>query len=105
MNPYHDYGVYDAITFPTRCKICRRKVFYYSNDCGSRVFFDKLGPPWPKHDCEYQDMLDSLKWYAENWRESGLTLNKAARRMSQISQGILSPAQCKAELLRAIKKN
>ncbi|HTN00570.1 MAG TPA: hypothetical protein VL132_01770 [Planctomycetaceae bacterium] len=26
-------------------------MFYYQNEHGSRVFFDELGPPWPKHPC------------------------------------------------------
>jgi hypothetical protein len=26
-------------------------VFFYQNSFGSRVFFDELGPPWPKHPC------------------------------------------------------
>jgi hypothetical protein len=26
-------------------------VFYYCNEHGSSVFFDSLGPPWPKHPC------------------------------------------------------
>jgi hypothetical protein len=26
-------------------------VFYYCNEHGSSVFFDQLGPPWPKHPC------------------------------------------------------
>jgi hypothetical protein len=26
-------------------------VFFYQNENGSRVFFDELGPPWPKHSC------------------------------------------------------
>ena len=26
-------------------------MFYYENKHGSRVFFDDLGPPWPKHPC------------------------------------------------------
>ncbi|MGI5524925.1 hypothetical protein ACQEUX_28875 [Micromonospora sp. CA-259024] len=26
-------------------------VFFYSNEHGSRVFFDEVGPPWPKHPC------------------------------------------------------
>ena len=33
------------------CPICGRSVFFYSNSNGSRVFFDELGPPWPKHPC------------------------------------------------------
>lgn len=34
-----------------RCPVCSAPVFYYENDSGSRVFFDDLGPPWPKHPC------------------------------------------------------
>lgn len=34
-----------------RCPICNARVFFYQNDFGSRVYFDALGPPWPKHPC------------------------------------------------------
>ena len=40
-----------ARTYPTRCQYCRAEVFYFSCNCGSKVFFDKLGWPWPVHDC------------------------------------------------------
>lgn len=33
------------------CPVCGQQVFYYSNGHGSRVFFDELGKPWPKHPC------------------------------------------------------
>ena len=33
------------------CPVCKASVFFYSNANGSRVFFDQLGPPWPKHPC------------------------------------------------------
>ena len=33
------------------CPVCGKSVFYYQNEHGSRVFFDELGPPWPKHPC------------------------------------------------------
>ena len=39
-------------TFPTNCPTCRAKVYYFSCDCGSRVFFDDLGGSWPRHDCD-----------------------------------------------------
>ena len=38
-------------TFPMKCPRCGAGVFYFSCDCGSRVFFDELGEPWPVHDC------------------------------------------------------
>jgi hypothetical protein len=35
----------------TRCPVCGDAVYFYANEHGSRVFFDHLGPPWPKHPC------------------------------------------------------
>lgn len=34
-----------------RCPVCGAPVFFYTNASGSRVYFDDLGPPWPKHPC------------------------------------------------------
>ena len=34
-----------------RCPVCGDAVFFYANQFGSRVYFDDLGPPWPKHPC------------------------------------------------------
>lgn len=39
-----------TFTRPTRCGVCGGDCFYYQNEHGSKVFFDELGPPWPKHD-------------------------------------------------------
>jgi hypothetical protein len=33
------------------CPVCGDRVFFYQNGNGSRVFFDNLGWPWPKHHC------------------------------------------------------
>jgi hypothetical protein len=35
--------------------VCGDPVFYFQNEFGSRVFFDNLGPPWPKHGCTNND--------------------------------------------------
>src|SRR5688572_18159931 len=32
-----------------RCPVCDAPVFFYQSPYGGRVFFDELGPPWPKH--------------------------------------------------------
>lgn len=39
------------------CPVCGARVFFYQNEHGSRVFFDELGPPWPKHPCTDQENL------------------------------------------------
>lgn len=33
------------------CPVCGAFVYFYSNEYGSRVYFDEIGPPWPKHPC------------------------------------------------------
>jgi hypothetical protein len=33
------------------CPVCGVRVFFYQAPDGGRVFFDELGPPWPKHPC------------------------------------------------------
>lgn len=33
------------------CPVCGAAVYFYSNEHGSRVYFDEMGPPWPKHPC------------------------------------------------------
>lgn len=38
-------------TWPTTCRTCHADVFYFSCDCGSKVFFEALGHPWPLHRC------------------------------------------------------
>jgi hypothetical protein len=41
-----------SFTIPNAsCPVCGESVFYYCNNYGSSVFFDELGPPWPKHPC------------------------------------------------------
>lgn len=33
------------------CPVCDEPVFYYRSPFNGRVFFDRLGKPWPKHPC------------------------------------------------------
>ena len=45
-------------TYRTNCPTCNRSVFYFSCDCGCRVFFNKLGQPWPIHSCHSSPSSD-----------------------------------------------
>lgn len=52
--PYflRQFDTYDSFVNPNaKCPVCRATVFYYESPFGGRVFFDELGPPWPKHGC------------------------------------------------------
>lgn len=43
---------FDSYVNPNaRCPVCSASVFFYQSPSGGRVFFDELGPPWPKHPC------------------------------------------------------
>lgn len=68
-----------------KCPVCSKPVFYYQNKHGSKVFFDSLGHPWPKHPCtiskkdEQQTGFASSKWvikYLEEVEKSELFKNK-----------------------------
>lgn len=54
----HKYSVFSrVVSFRSyvnpnaTCPICGASVFFYQSPYGGRVFFDELGPPWPKHPC------------------------------------------------------
>lgn len=38
------------------CPVCGAAVFFYQSPDDGRVFFDELGPPWPKHACTDQGL-------------------------------------------------
>lgn len=40
-----------ARTVPMQCRYCGQQVFYFYCNCGSKVFFNALGDPWPRHLC------------------------------------------------------
>lgn len=67
-----------------KCPVCGAAVFFYQSPTGGRVFFDDLGPPWPKHPCtdslqgrSHKLMLNSspipnggkqgVQWIKEGW--------------------------------------
>lgn len=40
--------------------MCDARVYYYQSDSGGRVYFDELGPPWPRHPCTDQQLASPL---------------------------------------------
>lgn len=55
------------------CPVCGVRVFFYQSPYGGRVFFDALGPPWPKHPCtstfspERGGASRSVSWHQGGW--------------------------------------
>lgn len=46
------FSSFESYTNPNAaCPVCGEQVFFYRSPNGGAVFFDELGPPWPKHPC------------------------------------------------------
>lgn len=46
------FSTYESFTIPNaRCPFCPARVFFYQSPYGGKVYFDRLGVPWPKHPC------------------------------------------------------
>ena len=73
---------YESYVNPNaHCPVCHERVFFYQSEDGGRVFFDDLGPPWPKHPCTDNSVRYKItmimtkeaftnkqyKWQKEGW--------------------------------------
>ena len=97
------YGIYQHFQDPISyvnpnaiCPVCRAPVYFYASPHGGRVFFDDLGPPWPKHGCTSTSRLvftsditfqfskpnTQPKWQIEGW--SPLIIHAITRWDSEI---------------------
>lgn len=62
----------DAETRLTQCPKCGQIVFFHRSENGGTVFFDELGPPWPKHKCfNHGDTRNPRHRYGSRYREVG----------------------------------
>ncbi len=92
-------GRLDSFTNPNAsCPVCGASVFFYRSPDGGRVFFDELGPPWPKHPCT--DNLERVPlrsesvsdrrygWQEESWSPVvGFELRKVRSNVYEIVSG------------------
>ena len=40
-----------SLIFPVLCRHCERLIYLFANPDGGFAIFDRLGKPWPKHQC------------------------------------------------------
>lgn len=56
------------------CPVCGALVYFWSNGIGSRVYFDEMGPPWPRHPCtDIRQLRASPAWSAPVWKKQSPT--------------------------------
>lgn len=52
-----------------KCPVCGIAVYFYKSPYGGRVFFDELGPPWPKHACTSSaPAISHDRWVRQGWK-------------------------------------
>jgi len=84
--------------WPTRCPSCGSHVFFFMCDCGSKVFFDERGAPWPLHDCD-TSWTRTLKRTTDKTGKitvelgPGITVSRPTSDSFGIEVGILSRAR------------
>lgn len=50
-----------TLAFKTACPACNEIVWFFSCTCGSKVYFDDLGAPWPLHSCKARRIIDTIE--------------------------------------------
>lgn len=95
-------GSVSSVTIPNaQCPVCGEAVFYYCNEYGSSVYFDELGPTWPKHPCtDHASIIHPIarsvnvvtsysrapRWSSEGWHLSTINyVNSIDRYVREIS--------------------
>lgn len=83
-----DRGMTSAYVVPNaRCPVCGESVFFYANEHGSRVYFDELGDPWPKHPC--MDFPDACGREVEyDWPEPRMRPGRDAAQVSLLRRSV-----------------
>lgn len=92
MYAVHGY-LCNSKTFPLNCKDCGDRIFFFQCDCGCRVLFDDLGPPWPQHRCgddllapthnpSDADIYRAMQGVTESVRSKGYDLLPGMKRFS-----------------------
>jgi hypothetical protein len=77
---------YESFVNPNaHCPVCGASVYFYQSPYGGRVFFDDLGPPWPKHPCtdngaalrarvrSISSPVPSAQWVRDGWHPVMIT--------------------------------
>lgn len=56
------------------CPVCGQGVYFIQAENGGRVYFDELGPPWPKHFCTENSGIrnpahaETNRWDRQGWQ-------------------------------------
>lgn len=76
------------------CPVCGAAVYFYESPYGGKIFFDELGPPWPKHPCTYhgtlKDTNEDILWHKSGWNSLttvSIDISQADKRLYSMKGG------------------
>ena len=76
----------------SNCPVCGASVYFYQSPYGGRVFFDALGPPWPKHPCTstFSSLRGSanrpIPWHQDGWHSlANVEIHKSGQKVDRYS--------------------
>lgn len=84
-----------------RCPICGASVYFYKSPFGGKVYFERLGPPWPKHPCTSGSAISKKThafpaWQEDSWlplTHATIREESAVRQIYSIS-GVVTNREC-----------
>ena len=85
---------FDSYVNPNaRCPVCGASVFFYQSGAGGRVYFDELGPPWPKHTCTDTGGIGRTGNSIKSMVSLGTYLNATRAKSTRLDPNKWSPLQ------------
>lgn len=80
-----DFSNNNSYVIPNaRCPECGDLVFFLKLKNGGRVFFDEIGPPWPKHPCT--DYLQNKKYDSHNFYRGSVSINYSTKKEKVVKE-------------------
>ena len=71
-----------TLVYPVKCRGCDRGIYILEcSPCGSMVRFNRLGWPWPKHNCRRR-YADEYSMSIENMRARGERMSLLVRKVN-----------------------
>jgi len=77
------------------CPVCGDEVYFYKSENGGRVFFDELGPPWPKHPCTDTSLGDVERFPLKNEERINFEFQKQIGTSNDYQKKKLEPISLK----------
>lgn len=87
------------------CPVCGAFVYFYANELGSRVYFDEIGPPWPKHPCTDNATYHGAAGIRGGGRTTPPLYSAAVGRLKLVEASVPATTTRKAFIVQEARQN